>query len=94
MDLESASDSKIEILSQSLEKLNIPTYNLKMEENPIVEVVASTPVEIAALDISESSHSIRFMRPRHSWTSTARVIASVFVAIKQETNSPMNNLRP
>ena len=94
MDLESASDSEIEFLSQTLEKLNIPTYNLKMEENPMVEVVASTPVEKTALDFLESTHSTRFMRPRHFRTPTARGTASVFGAVKQETDSPMDNLRP
>ena len=39
MELETASESEIEILSQTLERLNIPKYNLKMEENPMVEVV-------------------------------------------------------
>ena len=94
MDLESASDSEIEFLSQTLEKLNIPTYNLKMEENLMVEAVASTPVEIVALDIPESSHSTRFMRPRHSRTPTARGTTSFFGAVKQETDLPMDNLRP
>ena len=93
MDLESSSDSEIEFLSHTLEKLNIPTYNLKMEENPMVEAVASTPVEIAALDIPESSHSTRFMRPKHSRTPTARGTVSVVGAVKQKTDLPMDNLR-
>ena len=47
---ELASDFEIEILNRTLERLNIPKYNLKMEENPMVEAV-STPVETTALDI-------------------------------------------
>ena len=39
MELESASKSEIEIRNQTLERLNIPKYNFKMEENPIVEAV-------------------------------------------------------
>ena len=31
MELETASESEIEILSQTLERLNIPKYDLKME---------------------------------------------------------------
>ena len=76
MDLQSASDSEIEILGRTLERLNIPKYNLKMEENPMVEAV-NTPFETAALDIPESSNIARF-RPRHSRTPTARGTASVF----------------
>ena len=60
----------------------------------MVEVVASTPIEIVALDIPESSHSTIFIRPRHSRTPTTRGIAYVFGAVKQETDSPMDNLRP
>ena len=90
MELESASESEIEILSQTLERLNIPRINFKMEENPMVEVV-NTPVETIALDIPESSNATRF-RPRHSRTLTARGTASVFGAI--ENDSPMDKLRP
>ena len=90
MELESASESEIEILSQTLERLNIPKYNLKMEENPMVEVVI-TPVDTATLDIPESSNATRF-RPRHSRTPTTRGTASVFGAI--ENDSPTDKLRP
>ena len=31
MELETSSESEIEILSQTLERLNIPKYDLKME---------------------------------------------------------------
>ena len=92
MDLESASDSEIEILGRTLERLNIPKYNFKMEENPMVEAV-NTPVEIVALDIPESSNIARF-RPRHSRTPIARGTASVFGAIKEENDSPMDKLKP
>ena len=90
MELEIASKSEIEILSQTLERLNIPKYNLKMEENPMVEVV-NTPVEKTALDIPESSNAVRF-RPRHSRTPTGKGTASIFGAI--ENDSPMDKLRP
>ena len=90
MELETASKSEIEIPSQTLERLNIPKYNLKMEENPMVEVV-NTTVETTALDIPESSNAARF-RPRHSRTPTAKGTASVFGAI--ENDSPMDKLRP
>ena len=90
MELESASESEIEILSQTQERSNIPKYNLKMEENPMVEVV-NTLVETAALDIPKSSNAARF-RPKNSRTPSARGIASVFGAI--ENDSPMDKLRP
>ena len=90
MELESASESEIEILSQTLERLNIPKYNLKNEENAMVEVV-NTPVETIALDIPESSNATRF-RPRYSRTPTARGTTSVFGEI--ENDSPMDKLRP
>ena len=90
MELESASESEIEILSQTLERLNILKYNLKMEENPMVEAV-NTPVEIAVLDIPKSSNTTIF-RPRHSRTPTARGTTSVFGAI--ENDSSMDKLRP
>ena len=60
----------------------------------MLEAVTNTLVETIALDIIESSHSTRFMRTRHSRTPTARETASIFGAVKQETDSPMNNLRP
>ena len=39
MDIETASESEIEIFSKTFEKLNIPKYNLKKEENPMVETI-------------------------------------------------------
>ena len=52
----------------------------------------NNPVETTALDIPESSNIARF-RPRHSRTLTARGIASVFGAIKEENDSPMDKLK-
>ena len=81
MDIEAASESEIEIFSKTFEKLNIPKYNLKMEENPMVET--------AALDIPESSNAARF-RPRYSRTPTARGTTYVHNSIKQEYDSPID----
>ena len=65
MDLESAESSEIEALSEALERLKIPTFNMKMEENPMVDATVITR------DLRESSTTERF-RPRHSRTPTAR----------------------
>ena len=92
MDIETASESETEIFSKTFEKLNIPKYNLKMEENPMVETVTN-PVETAALDIPESSNAARF-RPRYSRTPTTRGTAYVHNSVKQEYDSPMDQLRP
>ena len=78
MDIDSVESFYIEILSKALEKLDIPTFNVKMEENPMV-------------DIPESS---RGFRPRYMRTPTARGTVSVSGAVKEETNSPMDKLRP
>ena len=37
MDLESAENYDIEALSEALERLKVPTFNIKMEENPMVD---------------------------------------------------------
>ena len=92
MDIETASESEIEIFSNTFEKLNIPKYNFKMEENPMVETVTN-PVETTALDILESSNAARF-RPRYSRTPTARDTTYVHSSVKQEYDSPMDQLRP
>ena len=86
MDLESAKNSDIEALSEALERLKFPTFNIKMEENPIVDTVVQ--------EYPESSTTERFMRPRYSRTPTARGAAFVFRAIKEENNSPIDKLRP
>ena len=88
MDLEYASDKELEIFRKTFEKLNIPKCNLKMEENPMSEA-ANNPVEIAAMDISESSNTARF-RPRYSRTPTARGTTYVHDSVKQEYDSPMD----
>ena len=90
-----ASDSDLEIFRKTLERLNIPSFNLKMEENPMIEAAATStnPVETAAMDIPESSNTARF-RPRYAPTPTARGIAYVHEAVKTEHDSPMDRLRP
>ena len=92
MDLEYASDSELEIFSKTFEKLNIPKCNLKMEENPMIEV-ATNPVETAAMDILESSNTTIF-RPRYARTPIARGTTYVHDSVKQEYDSPMDHLRP
>ena len=69
MDLSLASDSDLEIFSKTFERLNIPTCNLKMEENSMIEAAASATdlVETAAMDIPESSNAARF-GPRYART--------------------------
>ena len=93
MDLTYASDSDLEIFSKTFERLNIPKCNLKMEENPMIEAVATNPVETAAMDIPESSNTSRF-RPRYARTPTDRGTAYVHESVKQEFDSPMDRLRP
>ena len=88
-----ASDSDLENFRKTLERLNIPSFNLKMEENPMIEAAATNPVETAAMDIPESSNTARF-RPRHAPTPTARGTAYVHEAVKTEHDSPMDRLRP
>ena len=85
MDLESAENSDIEALSEALERLKVLTFNIKMEENPMVDT--------AIQDYLESSTIERFMRPRYSKTPPTRA-ASVFGAVKEENNSPIDKLRP
>ena len=80
MDLKYASDSDLEIFSKTFEKLNIPKCNKKMEENPMIKA-ATNPVEIAAMDILESSNAARF-RPRYSRTPTARGTTYVHESVK------------
>ena len=86
MDLESTESYEIEALSEALERLKIPTFNIKMEENPMVDIIITTQ------DFLESSTIERFT-PRHSRTPIARGAAYVFRAVKEETNSPMDKLR-
>ena len=83
MDLSFASDSDLEIFSKTFERLNIPKYNLKMEDNPMIEAASTSanPVEAAAMDIPESSNAARF-RPRYSRTPTARGTTYVHEAVK------------
>ena len=94
MDLTYASDSDLEIFSKTFERLNIPKCNLKMEENPMIEVVVATDlVETAAMDIPKSSNTARF-RPRYARTPTAKGTAYVHESVIQEFDSPMDRLRP
>ena len=94
MDLSLASDSDLEIFSKTFERLKIPTCNLKMEENPMIEAAQATDlVETAAMDIPKSSNAARF-RPRYSQTLTARGTTYVHESVKQEYDSPMDRLRP
>ena len=95
MDLSLASGSDLEIFSKTFERLQIPTCNLKMEENPMIEAAATAtnPVETAAMDIPESSNAARF-RPRYTRTPTARGTTYVHESVKQEYDSPMDRLRP
>ena len=81
MDLESAENSAIEALSEALERLQVPTFNIKM-------------VDAIVQDYPESSTTERFMQPRYSRTQTTRGVASVFGAVKKENDSPIDKLRP
>ena len=83
---------RLRFFSKTFERLNIPRYNLKMEENPMVEIVTN-PIETTALDIPKSSNAARF-RPIYSRTPTARGTTYVHSFVKQEYDSPMDQLRP
>ena len=87
MDLESVESSEIEALSEALERIEIPTFNMKMEEIPMVDATVITR------DLPESSTIERF-RPRHSRTPIAIGATSVYGVVKEETNSPIDKLRP
>ena len=86
--------SDLEIFSKTFERLNTPKCYVKMEENPMIEAATATnPVETAAMDIPKSSNAARF-RPRYSRTPTARGTAYVHESVKQEYDSPIDQLRP
>ena len=94
MDLKYTSYSNLKFFSKTLERLNIPKCNLKMEENPMIEATTATnPVETAAMDIPESSNAARF-RHRYARTPTARGTTYIHESVKQENDSPMDRLRP